>query len=127
MLAPMVRASTLAFRLLCRRYGARTAFTPAIVSLKLADPAALTVRRQPVPAYGASAELVELYCAKDATPVLATLQGTTRCPLCERERAQKESDDDRGGEPPAQEALDELDDDFDLDAAFDEDDGGDED
>ena len=32
-----------------------------------------------------------------------------------------------GGEPPAEEALDELDDDFDLDAAFDEGDGGDED
>lgn len=87
-LAPMVRASTLAFRVLCRSYGARTAYTPAIVDLKLVEPdAGLTVRRVPLPAYGAHAEAVELYCAKDLTPVLTTLQGATRCPFCEHGRA----------------------------------------
>lgn len=105
MVAPMVRAGTLAFRMLCRSYGARTAYTPAIVDLKLVEPTAgLRVRRVPLPAYGAGAEAVELYCAKDATPVLTTLQGATRCPFCEHGRALADiaADHNSPHEPPAQ-------------------------
>ena len=115
LVAPMVRAGTLAFRTLCRSYGARTAYTPAIVDLKLVEPSAgLRVRRVPLPAYGAGAEAVELYCAKDLTPVLTTLQGATRCPFCEHGRALADiaadhndnssdsNSSDSSSEPPAQ-------------------------
>ena len=106
LVAPMVRAGTLAFRTLCRSYGACTAYTPAIVDLKLVEPSAgLRVRRVPLPAYGAGAEAVELYCAKDLTPVLTTLQGATRCPFCEHGRALADiaaDHNDNSSEPPAQ-------------------------
>ena len=102
MLAPMVRASTLAFRMLCRSYGARTAYTPAIVDLKLVEEkSGLVVKHVPLPAYGPSAEALELYCAKDFTPVLTTLRGASRCPFCEYGREFVDLVEDCG-EPEAQ-------------------------
>jgi len=101
-LAPMVRASTLAFRMLCRSYGAKTAYTPAIIDLKLVEEGSgLSMKHVPLPAYGPSAEALELFCAKDLTPVLTTMRGASRCPFCEYGRELRDMIDD-SGEPQAQ-------------------------
>lgn len=45
-LAPMVRVSTLPFRLLCREYGADIVYTPEIIDLKLSRCVRREMRKQ---------------------------------------------------------------------------------